>query len=63
MRLLRTQTGNIATFPDLSQMAHFEGGATKPFWLTPVRDKLQANGLLNESKMWHERSNKMYVFA
>ena len=61
--LINHETGNIATFPDLGQMENFEGGATKPFWLSPVRDKLQANGLLNESRMWHERSNKMYVFA
>jgi len=33
----------------------------KPWWLLPTRDKLQANGLLDDSERWAVKSDQLYI--
>ena len=35
----------------------------KPYWLTPSRDKLAAQGLLSENALWSAMSNKLFLFC
>lgn len=56
------ETGNFVTFPRLDVIEEFTHNF-KPFWLTPVRDKIQAGGLLEETPAWSEASEKLYYLC
>ena len=53
------ETGNYVTFPRLDLVPLFEDNF-KPFWLTPVRDKLERMGLMDEAGRWAENSERLY---
>ena len=57
------ETGNFNTFPHIEKaLALYNNtNGVKPWWLIPTRDKLQANGLLEESERWATRSDRLYV--
>ncbi len=56
------ETGNFVTFPRLDQITLFKNNI-KPFWLTPVRERLTQNGLLKEAGLWARNSEKLYLLC
>jgi hypothetical protein len=56
------ETGNFVTFPRLDLIERFKDNF-KPFWLTPVRQKLESLGLLGEAERWAENSEKLYLLC
>ncbi len=56
------ETGNYVSFPRLSLIDEFKHNF-KPFWLTVVRDKIAAAGLLEETDRWSDVSEKLYYFC
>lgn len=64
------ETANFNTFPrvekgiaDLTPPHGKASKFTKPFWLKPMRDQLQAAGLLAENELWSLRSEQLYASA
>ena len=53
------ETGNYVTFPRLDLIQRFDHNF-KPFWLIPVRDKVERMGLLGEAARWAENSERLY---
>lgn len=56
------ETGNFVTFPRLDVIERFTH-VFKPFWLTPVRAKLEALGLLHEAPLWAHNSERLYLLC
>jgi beta-galactosidase len=56
------ESGNYVTFPRLDQVDLMRDNM-KPFWLTGVRDRLRQIGLLDENKLWAERSERLYLLC
>ena len=51
------------TFPHLKKALALYNATrgVKPWWLLPTRDKLQANGLLDDSERWAVKSDQLYI--
>ena len=56
------ETGNYGTFPRLDLIDEFKHNF-KPFWLTPVRDKLRKLSLLGEAELWARNSERLYLLS
>ena len=56
------ETGNYGTFPRLDLIEQFTH-SFKPFWLTPVRAKLEKLGLLGEAELWAKNSERLYLLS
>ena len=56
------ETGNYGTFPRLDLIERFEHNF-KPFWLTPVRAKLEKLHLLDEAERWAANSERLYLLC
>ena len=56
------ETGNYVTFPRLDMIDLFADNF-KPFWLTPVRARLEAMGLVDESERWALNSERLYMLC
>lgn len=56
------ETGNYVTFPRLDMIDLFTDNF-KPFWLTPVKAKLEAMGLLDEAGLWAANSERLYFLC
>jgi len=54
------ETGNYGTFPRLDLIEQFKHNF-KPFWLTPVRDKLKKLSLGGEAELWAKNSERLYL--
>ena len=61
--VINHEMGNFASFPLLdAEIARFTDNI-KPYWLTPVRGNLSANGLLQENAQWSQASRQLFVFC
>ncbi len=60
--MIAHEMGNYITFPRLDVIDSFQHNI-KPFWLTPLRDRLQEIGLLDEAPKWSEKSEKLYYLC
>ena len=56
------EMGNFITFPRLDQIEAFQHNF-KPFWLTPVREKMAKLGLLGEAELWARNSERLYLLC
>lgn len=56
------ETGNYVTFPRLDIIELFQHNF-KPFWLTPVRDRIESMGLSAEAGQWATNSEKLYMLC
>ena len=56
------EEGNYVTFPRLDQIALFKHDF-KPFWLTPVKERIEKAGLFNEVPRWAENSERLYYLC
>jgi hypothetical protein len=56
------ETGNYTTFPRPGVIPAFRHNM-KPFWLTPMRDRLERAGLLPEADLWADRSERLYLLS
>jgi len=56
------ETGNYGTFPRLDLIEQFTHNF-KPFWLTPVRDRLKKLSLLGEAELWAKNSERLYLLT
>ncbi len=54
------EEGNFVTFPRLDQIDLYKDDF-KPFWLTPVKERVEKAGLWNESLRWSENSERLYL--
>lgn len=60
--MITHEAGNYITFPRLDVIDSFQHNF-KPFWLVPMRDRLEERGLLDEALMWSEKSEKLYYLC
>jgi len=60
--VLSHEMGNYITFPRLDAIDLFAHNF-KPFWLTPVRQKLERLGLLGEAELWARNSERLYLLC
>ena len=60
--IISHEMGNFITFPRLDQIEAFKHNF-KPFWLTPVRDKMEKLGLLAEAELWARNSERLYLLC
>jgi len=56
------ETGNYGTFPRPDLIEQFTHNF-KPFWLTPVRDKLKKLSLGGEAELWAKNSERLYLLC
>ena len=56
------ETGNYGTFPRPDLIEQFTHNF-KPFWLTPVRDKLKKLSMLGEAELWAKNSERLYLLS
>jgi len=56
------EMGNFITFPRLDLIGEFKHNM-KPFWLTPVQEKLEKLGLLGEADLWARNSERLYLLC
>lgn len=60
------EAGNYNTFPrvmTLLEKFNTSGSIVKPWWLIPVRDRLELQGLLDEHEGWALASELLYTMA
>ncbi|NQT51434.1 hypothetical protein HQ576_05255, partial [bacterium] len=60
--VLSHEMGNYITFPRLDAIERFQHNF-KPFWLTPVKAKLEKLGLLAEADTWARNSERLYLLC
>ncbi|MDX9972079.1 MAG: glycoside hydrolase family 2 TIM barrel-domain containing protein [FCB group bacterium] len=53
------EEGNFVTFPRLDVIDEFRHDF-KPFWLTPVKERIEKAGLWDEVLTWSEKSERLY---
>lgn len=53
------EMGNYVHFPRIDMIEEFDD-TVKPYWLSPVKNKLKRLGLYDESKLWSEKSEQLY---
>jgi len=56
------ETGNYGTFPRMDLIERFKHNF-KPFWLTPVRDKLKKLSLGGEAELWAKNCERLYLLS
>lgn len=60
--IIAHEMGNFVSFPRMDQLDSYRYNL-KPFWLTPVKEKMANFGLLDEAQLWSEKSEQLYYLS